>query len=119
MPRLPKALRPGLMLALAGATLACEDSTIPIEADATIIRVIDNAFISNHVQVFPDQQVVWNFAGANLHNVTFDTPGIEPSPTMNTGQAIRRFETFTSGDVITYYCTVHGREVMSGIIAIR
>ena len=101
------------------AALACSDTTIPIEDDATFILIQDNAFVSNHVQVFPDQQVVWNWAGSNSHNVTFDQPGIEPSPTQNAGQLVRRFETFTSGQTITYYCSVHGRAVMSGIIAIR
>ena len=112
-------MRNPLFPALCSLLLSCSDATIPIEIDATIITIVDNGFISNHVQVFPDQQVVWNWTGANSHSVTFDTPGIEPSPTMNVGQISRRFETFTSGDVITYYCSVHGREVMSGIIAIR
>lgn len=101
------------------ATAACTDSTLVIEPDATVITIVDNAFVSNHVQVFADQQVVWTWAGQNQHNVTFDVAGVDPSPSQSAGQIARRFTAFASGDQLTYYCSIHGRSVMSGIIAIR
>jgi plastocyanin len=85
----------------------------------TEIEVGDDFFKSNHATVFPDEVVTWRWTGANQHNVTFDDASLGASPTQASGTYTRTFTGAQPGDTFTYYCTVHGRTVMSGIIAIR
>ena len=114
MERLARRALVGAVLALA----ACSDpATAPTEG--TRIEVGDDFYRSNHATVFADEQVTWRWTGSNQHNVTFDDASLGASPTQASGTYVRTFAGAQSGENFTYYCTVHGRQVMSGIIAIR
>ena len=97
----------------------CQD---PIDAgpdNLTTITVGDNFFRSNHVAVLPGEVVRWNWAGSNQHNVTFDDASIGDSPTQASGTFERTFTAAQSLTTYVYYCTVHGRQQMSGIVEVR
>jgi plastocyanin len=57
-------------------------------------------------------EVSWSWAGSNLHNVTFDA-GPPNSATQTSGSFSR---SFSESGAFTYFCTVHGRAVMSGTV---
>lgn len=60
-------------------------------------------------------KVTWQWYGSDDHSVTFDQGG-PSSPVQSTGTFER---TFTSAGSFTYYCTVHGRNVMSGTVTVQ
>lgn len=60
-------------------------------------------------------EVVWNWTGSNQHNVTFDA-GPPHSVTQTSGSFSR---SFAEAGAFTYYCTVHGRAVMSGTVNVE
>lgn len=97
----------GLLVVLS----ACSDATEPVET--TNVGVIDNSFTPAANSVAPNQTVTWTWNGSNSHNVTFDDSSIGSSATQMTGT----FSTsFPAAGEYTYYCTVHGRDVMSGSV---
>ena len=59
--------------------------------------------------------VSWSWAGGNQHNVTFDAGG--PNSATQTSGSFSR--TFTEAGNFTYICTIHGRSVMSGTVAVQ
>ena len=59
--------------------------------------------------------VAWTWAGSNPHSVTFDAGGPN-SIVQNSGSFSR---TFTASGTFTYYCTVHGRAIMSGTVVVQ
>lgn len=60
-------------------------------------------------------RVTWQWYGANEHSVTFDQGGPN-SPVQTTGTFER---TFAAAGSFTYYCTVHGRNAMSGTVTVQ
>lgn len=103
----------GLIVALS----SCNDATQPTpEAVATAeVRVVDNSFAPAANRVDIDESVTWTWSGSNPHNVTFDGQSIGNSDTQTAGTFSKSFA--TSGEY-TYYCTVHGRSVMSGSVVV-
>jgi len=86
-------------------------------ASATV-NVSDNFFNPSSVTVrrAPDSATVtWTWSGGNSHNVTFDSGGTN-SATQQSGSFAR---SFTSPGIFTYFCTIHGRSVMSGTIVVQ
>lgn len=59
--------------------------------------------------------VTWTWGGTRLHNVTFDDGG-GTSPSQSGGTYTR---TFTAAGTYTYYCSIHGRSVMSGSVTVQ
>jgi plastocyanin len=59
--------------------------------------------------------VTWQWYGSNAHSVIFDVGG-PGSPVQSNGRFDREFTTAGS---FTYFCSVHGREVMSGTITVQ
>jgi plastocyanin len=112
--------RPGpvRLLSLVILVVGCAEPA-PAPTEGTEIRVGDDFFLSNHEVVFPDEPVTWRWTGSHQHDVTFDDASLGASPTQASGTYTKTFAAAQSGDTFTYYCTVHGRAVMSGIIAIR
>ena len=94
----------GLVLVLSG----CGTNEPVVTTD---IGVLDNSFTTPSNRVATNATVTWTWSGSNLHNVTFDDSSIEDSDTQMSGT----FSTsFPAAGEYTYYCTVHGRDVMSG-----
>ncbi len=103
----------GLLVALGG----CSDATDPTPEPVTTaaVRVIDNRFDPGANRVDPNKTVTWTWNGNNQHNVTFDDSSIGNSATLAYGTFSKSFG--TDGEY-TYYCTIHGRTVMSGAVVV-
>jgi plastocyanin len=104
-----------LVLALAVMTLACGEELPSALAQTTAVGVIDNRFDPTGNRVEPGQTVTWTWSGSNQHNVTFDDAALTNSPTQMQGTFERAFA--DEGE-FTYYCTIHGRDVMSGRVVV-
>ena len=107
------------VLVVALAALACSDSTAPpddddggVDAD---VSVQDNRFVPPEASAAVGESVTWRWDGVNPHNVTFDDPAVGNSATQTSGTFSR---TFAEAGEFTYFCTVHGRSVMSGSVVV-
>lgn len=82
------------------------------------VTVGDNFFRPSTVTVTRDPAgatIRWTWSGRDQHNVTFDGGG-PSSSTQATGTFTR---TFTAAGSFTYFCTIHGRAVMSGMVVVQ
>jgi len=113
-----------VLLALAGVAACGDDESNGPgpgpgpEPEAGQVSVRDNFFQPASVtvsRVDGAADVMWSWAGGNLHNVTFDA-GPPHSETQTSGSFSR---SFSEPGAFTYYCTVHGREVMSGTVTVE
>ena len=59
--------------------------------------------------------VTWTWTGRNPHSVTFDAGG--PNSVIQRSGTFSR--TFGSAGAFTYFCSVHGRVVMSGTVNVE
>jgi plastocyanin len=111
----------GLLCALGlVAAAACSDDTSGPEPEPEpgTVTVDDNFFQPATVTVVREAgsaEVAWNWAGSNPHNVTFDA-GPPNSETQASGSFSR---SFADAGAFTYFCTVHGRAVMSGTVNVE
>ena len=115
-----------VLLALAGVTACGDDDSSgsgPAPGpepgpEAGQVSVRDNFFQPASVsmsRVDGTAEVLWSWAGGNTHNVTFDA-GPPNSETQVSGSFAR---SFSEAGAFTYFCTVHGREVMSGTVNVE
>jgi plastocyanin len=83
--------------------------------DTRVVAVDDNFFSPSDVTVLHGTTVTWQWApGASRHSVTFDDG--ESSAVRDSGSFSR---TFDFAGTYSYYCTVHGRAVMSGVVEVQ
>jgi plastocyanin len=115
-------IMPGLVWSVGlMAALACgdDDSSGPDGGPAAgTVTVGDNFFQPAALTVTRTNgtgEAAWNWTGNNPHNVTFDA-GPPNSETQTSGSFSR---SFTEAGSFTYYCTVHGRAVMSGTVNVE
>ena len=98
---------------------ACSSDSTPTGGDGNpstgTVSVVDNAFVPGAVTILRGQTVGWRWNGRALHNVTFDDASIGNSPTQENGSFER---TFPDAGEFTYFCTVHGRALMSGKVTV-
>ncbi len=121
--RPPRFLPIVAIVGIVGLVPACGDSTTQPDPGpsgptvTTAVNVIDNSFSPTSNAVTTGQTVTWTWNGSNSnsHNVTFDDPSIGNSATKTSGSFARTFDAV--GD-FTYFCTVHGRAVMSGTVKV-
>ncbi len=93
-----------LLLGAAVAVLSCGDSLGP--NGEKIVNVNDNAFSPATQTIAAGETVLWQWKGANQHNVTWvTTSGTGNSATQSTGTYSRNFSAAGAYD---YYCTIHG-----------
>ncbi len=95
---------------------ACGDDSPTAPTETTQVTVVDNSFNPVNNQIDPGQTVTWTWNGANPHNVTFDDMTLTNSDTQTAGTFA---QTFDVGGEYTYFCTVHGRTVMSGRVVVE
>lgn len=82
------------------------------------VAVSDNAFTPASLTVVKNEAgatVTWTWTGTRLHNVTFDD-GAAGSANQTTGTFAR---TFAAAGSYTYYCSIHGKAVMSGAVTVQ
>lgn len=81
----------------------------------TSVDVVDNRFQPSSNAVDPGATVTWTWGGSNPHTVTFDDASLADSQIQTTGSFQ---QTFPAEGEFTYFCTVHGRAVMSGRVVV-
>ena len=98
------------------ALIGCSDATGPTgPVDTNQVLVVDNAFEPADIRIAEADTVTWTWTGIEAHTVTFDDPNLQSSALLTSGTHSVVFEV---PGTFTYYCTVHGREVMSGSIEV-
>lgn len=76
------------------------------------VAVGNNLFTPATLQVPINSTVTWQWSSGGVeHNVTFQT---EPSSGNRTSGSFPR--TFSTAGTYTYVCTIHGAQVMSGVV---
>lgn len=105
-----------LALSLAVITLgACGEATGP--NGEKIVKVEDNVFNPQTKNIAAGETVLWEWAGAVDHNVTWADPsGVSNSPTQKTGTFTR---TFSNTGTFNYVCTIHESLGMRGSIVVQ
>jgi plastocyanin len=89
--------------------------TGPTVGGANSVTVGNNFYSPATLSVAPGATVTWTWAQGDVeHTVTFDdnAPG---SPRQSSGTFQR---TFSTAGTYTYFCSVHGRAVMSGAVTV-
>jgi plastocyanin len=106
------------LLAAAVALAGCSDrdttTAPPPAAQNAQVNIGDNLFSPSQSNIVVGGQVNWTWQGSNQHNVTFDDG--PASATQSSGSDYQR--TFASAGTYTYYCTIHGRAIMSGTVIV-
>lgn len=118
MPTTRWALSLGLIAALGCGDDDSSGPNPPPPGNGAAVAVRDNFFEPATVTApltDGEASVTWTWNGTNPHNVTFDAGGPN-SETQSSGTFSR---VFTEAGSFTYYCTVHGREVMSGSVEVE
>ncbi len=122
----PRMIRLALTLLLGVSFAACggDDTSGPGSGNGTTtsptpgdaVSVADNSFSPASLTASVGTTVTWTWVGGmNSHNVTFDD-GVENSFTQTSGTHTREF---TAAGAFPYHCTIHGRAVMSGTVAVQ
>lgn len=103
-------------IGLAGA-LAAPVALFPAPAAAAdhTVLVREFEFVPVDTQIRPGSRVRWTNDGQVTHTVTFDNGSLDEQlgPGDSTG-----FLTFSSLGTFTYFCKIHGRDVMSGKVTV-
>lgn len=114
--------RSTLAVAAAAALAGCSNAYGPSGSRddqpvaTAAVSVVDNAYQPGYNAVNMGTTVTWTWNGSVGHSVTFDAAGLTDSPVQASGS----FQvTFADAGTYTYYCTVHGRSVMSGRVLVR
>jgi plastocyanin len=84
--------------------------------DTASVIIFDNGYSPTAVNVAIGGTVTWIWTGANAHGVTFDDGTITPSTVQSTGTYTVRFP---RAGIFSFFCTVHGRTVESGIVTVQ
>ncbi|MGH7546467.1 MAG: cupredoxin domain-containing protein, partial [Gemmatimonadota bacterium] len=80
------------------------------------VSVRDNFFTPTPANVAVGDTVTWTWQGTNPHTVTFDPDDSPTSPIQTSGTYRLQFDT---PGTFTFYCTVHGRAIMSGSVVVE
>ena len=102
-----------LFFAVLGLSLAAAPHAF---AATTSVSVEDNKYVPPTVTINVGDTVHWTWAGANPHTVTatdssFDSGASKTSGTFD--------HTFNTPGTFTYFCKVHGAQVMSGTVVVQ
>jgi plastocyanin len=84
--------------------------------DTASVLIFDNGYNPSTVTVAPGGTVTWVWTGNNAHGVTFDDGTIAPSTVQSVGTYSVRFP--RAGN-FSFFCTVHGRTVESGVVTVQ
>jgi plastocyanin len=108
--------RNGWLAALGLVALACssgEDVSSPEPGPTGDVTVGNNVFTPATLNVEVGRTVTWVWSSGGVdHNVTFGD-GSPGSATQSSGNFQR---TFSTGGTYAYHCTIHGANVMSGVV---
>jgi plastocyanin len=91
---------------------AGEDDTIDAQ-----ISIVDFAYEPDDFTATAGEPVKWKNTGDAPHTVTFDEEGIEDSGNIEAGAELSR--TFEDAGEFTYFCSIHGKDRMSGTVTVE
>jgi plastocyanin len=80
------------------------------------VIIFDNGYNPSVANVAVGGTVTWVWTGNNAHGVTFDDGTITPSAVQSVGSYSVRFP--RAGN-FSFFCTVHGRTVESGVVTVQ
>ena len=103
---------------LTGALLLVLALPAVVQAQATTVEVVDNAFDPESVTITAGDTVTWDVAGTNPHTITADDGSFDQS--VSTGDTFE--QTFDTPGTYAYYCRIHGAAGgvgMSGTIVVE
>ena len=84
--------------------------------DTASVVIFDNGYSPTATLVSPGGSVTWVWTGGNAHSVVFDNTDLAGSAVQVTGTFK---QTFPRAGIYSYYCSVHGRSVMSGTVTVQ
>jgi len=84
--------------------------------DTATVVIFDNGFSPTSTLVSPGGSVTWVWTGGNAHSVVFDNTDLSSSSVQVTGSFRQNFP---RAGIYSYYCSVHGRSVMSGTVTVQ
>ena len=88
---------------------------LPPPPSASSVSIGDNFFNPAIDTIAVAGTVTWNWNGGNQHRVEFDDNSIGNSPQQSSGSFNKAF---ANAGTFTYFCSVHGRAVMSGEVRV-
>ena len=115
----PHVRRLGLLAVACTALAACssDQTTNPGGTPpANQVWVQDNRFVPDSIAINDGESVTFVWKGVNLHSIVFDDRTI-PSITPRVSGEVD--VTFPSTGTYTYYCSIHGRSIMSGKVVVQ
>ena len=87
------------------------------EADVdTNVKIVDFAFQPDDINAIAGEPVLWRNTGQKQHTVTFEEGGPSSSNIDPGGEYIRTFE--DAGE-FRYFCKIHGKDRMSGVVTVE
>ncbi|MDQ2767956.1 MAG: hypothetical protein M3Y30_12470 [Gemmatimonadota bacterium] len=84
--------------------------------DTASVIIFDNGYSPSSVTVAPGGTVTWVWTGNNAHGVSFDDATITSSTIQSVGTYTVRFP---RAGIFSFFCTVHGRTVESGVVTVK
>jgi plastocyanin len=91
---------------------ASEDDTIDAQ-----ITIVDFAYEPNEFTATAGEPVKWLNTGDQSHTVTFDDESVVDSGNLEADAEFSR--TFEDSGEFTYFCTLHGKDRMSGTVTVE
>ncbi len=81
------------------------------------VTIVDFAYEPNEFTATAGEPVKWLNTGDQPHTVTFDDDAIVDSDNLESGGEFSA--TFEDAGEFTYFCTIHGKDRMSGTITVE
>lgn len=81
------------------------------------IKVGDNFYSPNTITVNVGDSITWNWIGNQQHSVTFTQTNGPDSGVQGNGSSFKLIE--TQSGTYSYYCKIHGAQVMSGTVTVQ
>jgi plastocyanin len=91
---------------------AAEDDTIDAQ-----ITIVDFAFEPDDFTATAGEPVKWKNTGDAPHTVTFEDDSVQSSGNLEAGAEFS--STFEDAGEFTYFCSVHGKDRMSGTVTVQ
>jgi plastocyanin len=85
-------------------------------SDTTSVIIFDNGYNPAAVTIAAGGSVTWVWTGNNAHGVSFDDGSLAASTIQSVGTYKVRFPRAGS---FSFFCTVHGRTVESGVVTVK
>ncbi len=82
--------------------------------DDEVVRIRDNSYEPRELSVDVGVEVTWKNEGQAVHTVTFENRSFDKQVAVGKEESFR----LTQRGDYPYYCTIHGKETMSGVVRV-